>query len=292
MDIKRIHEHRHGYISIALLLGLTFLLSMVGLAVDVGRMYITKSEAQSFVDSAAMAAAVQLDGSAAGVTRATSAVATDPKKWGFGLKTFATVTTRFSNSSTGPWVNLPPSPPTGYYYAQVSTTVTLPMYLMRVMGVTDSQIAATAVSGRTRVPNMVNGGEFPFSPYTRTASPDNASDPYGYLIGNLYTLRWGAPGNRHLRDRRHAFFARYQRERSGLLLCGGERGKYPRGIVSADTDPVAVAGNVPMGWRERYRNVSIALRVNMDSDTTSTTYSQYRTNGWGNGERVVFVPNQ
>jgi hypothetical protein len=34
----------------------------------------------------------------------------------------------------------------------------------------------------------------------------------------------------------------------------------------------------------------MVLRVNMDSDTTSTTYAQYVANGTGNGMRVVFVP--
>src|SRR5258706_3953151 len=35
---------------------------------------------------------------------------------------------------------------------------------------------------------------------------------------------------------------------------------------------------------------AIAMRVEEDSDTTSATYSQYRSAGNGNGERVVMVP--
>ena len=59
---------QRGYVLIALTLGLVFLLGMAGLAVDIGRMYVTKSEAQSFVDSAAFSGALQLDGTAAGIS--------------------------------------------------------------------------------------------------------------------------------------------------------------------------------------------------------------------------------
>ena len=71
-------SRRSGYVLVALSLGLVFILGMAGLAVDIGRMYITKSEAQSFTDSASFSAALQLDGTSAGITRAQNAVAADP----------------------------------------------------------------------------------------------------------------------------------------------------------------------------------------------------------------------
>jgi hypothetical protein len=171
-----------------------FILGIAGLAVDVGRMYIVKSEAQSFADSAAFSAALQLDGTTAGITRASAAVASNPKKWQFQTDGFTNVTTLFAPGANGPWSATPPNPPTGYYYAQVQTTVSLPMYLMGALAHPTAQIAAAAVAGRAATTG-VPGGEFPFSPYTRIASPDNAADPFGYQIGNQYTLRWGAPGN-------------------------------------------------------------------------------------------------
>src|SRR5579872_2513915 len=186
------HSGQRGYVLIALTLGLVFILGMAGLAVDIGRMYVTKSEAQSFVDSAAFSGALQLDGTAAGITRAQTAVGNNPKKWEFQNDAFTNVQTAFGTSSTGPWV-ANPSPATNYYFVQVQTTVSLPMYLIGALGSTSSTIAAGAVAGRTGTTG-VPGGEFPFSPYTRAASPDNASDPFGYQVGNDYTLRWGAPG--------------------------------------------------------------------------------------------------
>src|SRR5579872_6695109 len=92
------HSGQRGYVLIALTLGLVFILGMAGLAVDIGRMYVTKSEAQSFVDSAAFSGALQLDGTAAGITRAQNAVTADPKKWQFQTNSFTSVTTQFATA--------------------------------------------------------------------------------------------------------------------------------------------------------------------------------------------------
>ena len=127
------------------------------------------------------------------LARAQTAVGNNPKKWEFQNDAFTNVQTAFGTASTGPWV-ANPNPATNYYFVQVQTTVSLPMYLIGALGSTSSTIAAGAVAGRTATTG-VPGGEFPFSPYTRAASPDNASDPFGYQVGNDYTLRWGAPGN-------------------------------------------------------------------------------------------------
>jgi len=53
-------------------------------------MYITKNEAQSYADAAAVAAALKLDGTAAGLTAADAAVAASPNKWGFSTIAFGT----------------------------------------------------------------------------------------------------------------------------------------------------------------------------------------------------------
>ena len=50
---------RRGYITVMTCLSLAFLLAVSGLAIDVGRMYITKNEAQAYVDSAALNAVLK-----------------------------------------------------------------------------------------------------------------------------------------------------------------------------------------------------------------------------------------
>src|SRR4051795_13634109 len=53
---RRLRRNR-GYILVATALSIPFLLGVSGLAIDIGRMYITKTEAQAFVDSASLVAA-------------------------------------------------------------------------------------------------------------------------------------------------------------------------------------------------------------------------------------------
>ena len=60
------------------------LLAMVGMAFDLGRIYIARNEAQVFTDAAAMTAATKLDGTSDGLQRARQAVAHLPMRWNLG----------------------------------------------------------------------------------------------------------------------------------------------------------------------------------------------------------------
>jgi hypothetical protein len=65
-------------------LSLFLLLGVCGLAIDVGRMYMVKSETQSFTDAAALNAMVTLAGNQSGFTAAGTAASGTNKKWHFG----------------------------------------------------------------------------------------------------------------------------------------------------------------------------------------------------------------
>ncbi len=58
---------RRGFVLIAMSITMLLLLAMLGLAFDLGRVYIARNEAQVFTDAAAMAAASRLDGTAPGI---------------------------------------------------------------------------------------------------------------------------------------------------------------------------------------------------------------------------------
>lgn len=62
----------------------TALAGALGMAVDFGRMYITKNELQVFCDAASLAAAVKLDGTTSGLSNATYAVSSSVNGWNFG----------------------------------------------------------------------------------------------------------------------------------------------------------------------------------------------------------------
>jgi uncharacterized membrane protein len=72
------------------------LLAMVGMAFDLGRIYIARNEAQVFTDSAAMTAVTKLDGTGAGLARAREAVAHLPMRWNLGTQPFTGVVIDFS----------------------------------------------------------------------------------------------------------------------------------------------------------------------------------------------------
>src|SRR5579863_2628808 len=75
------------------------LLAVIGMAFDLGRVYIARNEAQIFTDAASMAAAKQLDGTAAGLDRARAAVTALPNRWNLGTEDFSGVVTEFSSDA-------------------------------------------------------------------------------------------------------------------------------------------------------------------------------------------------
>jgi hypothetical protein len=78
--------------SVAMLL----LLAVIGMAFDMGRIYIARNEAQVFTDAASMTAASKLDGTAAGLERAREAVGKLPMRWNLGTQPFTGVIVEFS----------------------------------------------------------------------------------------------------------------------------------------------------------------------------------------------------
>src|SRR5688572_33365643 len=110
----------------------------VGLAVDVGRMYIAKSEVQALSDSAAIAATMELDGTTAGMTRAEERVKTNLNRWNFGTTSFTTRSISYAKESSGPW-DTTITDPRGYRYARVSATVDVPLTFMSVFAPRSSQ---------------------------------------------------------------------------------------------------------------------------------------------------------
>ena len=81
---------------IAMSITMLLLLAVMGLAFDVGRIYIARNEAQVFTDAAAMAAASKLDGTKEGLARARDAVAHVPMRWNLGTQEFRGVVVEFS----------------------------------------------------------------------------------------------------------------------------------------------------------------------------------------------------
>lgn len=94
------------------------LLAVVGMAFDMGRVYIARNEAQIFADAASMAAAKQLDGTAVGLDRARAAVAALPNRWNLGTENFSGVVIEFSTD--GQQWDAQPKDVTALHFARVT----------------------------------------------------------------------------------------------------------------------------------------------------------------------------
>jgi uncharacterized membrane protein len=93
-------KSQRGFVLIAMAASMFLLLAVMGLAFDLGRIYIARNEAQVFTDAAAMAAAAKLDGTAPGLARAREAVAGIPMRWNLGTKHFTGIVVEFSRDGT------------------------------------------------------------------------------------------------------------------------------------------------------------------------------------------------
>lgn len=97
MRVASLAFHRkRGFVLIAMCACMFLLLASMGLAFDVGRIYIARNEGQVFADAAAMAAAQQLDGSNEGFTRAVAAAKNLPGRWNMAAETIKGVKIEFS----------------------------------------------------------------------------------------------------------------------------------------------------------------------------------------------------
>ena len=127
------------------------LLAVIGMAFDLGRVYIARNEAQIFADAASMAAAKQLDGTPAGLDRARAAVTALPNRWNLGTENFTGVAVEFSTD--GKQWDTQPKDLRALRYARVTAPdnhVTI-MFLRAVGGPPSFTVPARAVASTNPV---------------------------------------------------------------------------------------------------------------------------------------------
>jgi hypothetical protein len=169
------------------------LIGMLGLAVDLGRVYITKNEAQAFTDAAALAGARCLNGKSSGITNANAAVTAtmSTNRWNMATTAFTSgnTVTEFATTATGPWVANPPLA-AGYSYTRVTATPTLGLSFMAIVGSPNTQaVGAQSVAGIIPA-SFPKGGYLPFTVFAHTLTGD---PNFGFVPGEEYTFLW--PGN-------------------------------------------------------------------------------------------------
>ena len=299
-----------GFALMATGLGLAAVLGIAGISVDLGRVYIAKSELMAFTDAAAVAAALQLDATTAGITRAQNAAAgmgtgSNAMGWDFAAKTITGATLQFAKGlAASPNVPDPatwdpnPANPVDYRFVKVSASENVPVIFMQAFRVLQGgssastvTTSASSVAAQAQVTDFP-AGLLPFSPIGPSALPDN----FGFSQGVQYTFRYPSGGGLKKND----VCAGDQANTYWQTLPSSDRGYWGstsaatlRGEVVDDTQtsPINIGDPVPMvGGNKNTEGTALDTRVQEDSDPLSATYSAYMAQGTGNGRRVVAVP--
>jgi Flp pilus assembly protein TadG len=296
------------------------LLGALGLAVDMGHTFIAKNESQAFVDAAALAATLQLNGTTTGITAAQTAVTSlkDKDKWNFSTTSVGTTIVEFATASAGPWVSSP-NPATDYKYTRVKVSISVPMYFVPAVlstKVFSMTVNSQAIAGQIDLSTIGTG----LSPFSGVVDPSNATPPnYGLVVGNEYAIQWAhfsgtangcSPtqpdkcfnGGRLCNDDSKAAawavasnwasaFSGYWGATSGSLIESYIVGTAQLQAVSVNPPtnmvPVLTSGqkNSQGGWLD--------WRVNHDTDSLDNTWTQYKAAlaaGTANGMRLITVP--
>ncbi len=297
-----------GFSLLMIAITATVMFSVLGLAFDLGRVFIVKNELQAFVDASALASCRLMDGSQTGIQNAHAmAIAgplgsTTPNDWDFGSKSISNVTDTYATTYGATYDNysIASSGDTNSYrFIQVSANATLALYFMAVIpGLpTQQPLQAIAVGGQQAQSTLSNGGLLPFAP-----DAHNQSDTknFGLTPGVEYTLKWGngntttcagdagftPPGSP---PSEHGFVDLGEGNSNRNVRTGVEYGGYP----NADSSSSSVAAGDSLGGVPGNRGTSIfnalAGRAAQDTNDTSARYADYLASGTGNGRRIVTV---
>jgi hypothetical protein len=189
--------------TIAILFGLTLLVLLAagGLVLDLGHLYILKSELQNAADSAALAGAKELNLSSAGITSAAAQAVLFAGKNKYDFSQALTITDAnitFGSTPDGPWftVGQAQASPAGKTFIRVqSGSKVVATYLMRALNIDTVATNGTAVAGRFVV-DITPIGVCAVDPVNRTSvkptggvgTVENELVEFGFRRGLTYDL--------------------------------------------------------------------------------------------------------
>ncbi|HEY3458953.1 MAG TPA: pilus assembly protein TadG-related protein [Bryobacteraceae bacterium] len=289
------------------------LIAAVGLAVDLGHMFVVKSELQAFSDAAAMAAVRDLDGTRAGIQNAHTLAtqgplgATLPNATNFGTTSVTTATDTYATTFGGTYdsyATATTSSTNTYRFVKVAASANVPIYFLRILpGVASpATVSSSATAGqRALPPNFNNGGLVPFA---ADAHSTTAANEFDFVRGQEYTFRWQngtppttCPGdsgfNPSLAPPQHGFVDLGQGNGESNLGKAIRYGGYPNANSTPNSVGVGTSLSTPPGSRGDAVANTLADRSNQDSDQTDTTWSAYQAAlaaGTANGRRIVTAP--
>ena len=205
--VQRIPKHHQQRGAVAVMTGLLLMLVLIpvaGLVLDLGHLYIVKTELQNLADASALAAGKDLDNSDAGLNKAVASgkALALKNRYNFGSTlTLQDANFRFAASPDGPWYTLAQSlgNATGRTFVEVDTrdggnggtAQSINTWLMRIAGDNSTSTYGWAVAGRY-VNTVTPVGVCAIDPTRRTASYSYGSFTeiveYGFRRGMSYNV--------------------------------------------------------------------------------------------------------
>jgi uncharacterized membrane protein len=151
---------KRGFVLIVTCIALVILMAVAGLGIDLGRMYLIKSELQAFADAAALSAALRLDGTEQGIRGAREAPAelatgSNAMMWDMGTRPITEIATSFAKGDTAPDPKTWQTDPTGagdLRFVRVVATAQAPVIFLRAfqpLKTDAAMVAAASVAVKT-----------------------------------------------------------------------------------------------------------------------------------------------
>ena len=293
MRYGKSHRKQRGIVLITMAVWAVILLGVAALAIDLGRVFINKSESQGFADAAALAAVQRLDGTSDGLVAARAAVTGSSNRWDFGTQTFTAPRIEFSRPDAPNVWELNPGNPTNYTRVRVTQTIQQRLlFAPAVSGRFRQSIASSAIAQQIPQTFYIQG-LWPFAPFAFNGEPE---PDFGLEPGKNYTIRY--PGAINAApcegDRKDPTHKRYGEDRG---WWGDNSQAVLRNRILNDWQAPGEAAMIgyPLpsvgGARTEASNEINARRV-QDTDNSASNWHEYVANGTGNGRRIVVMPIQ
>lgn len=201
-----IRNQEQGAVAIIIGLSLAVLVGFAGLVVDLGRMYVNKTELQSAADACALAAANELicdstagtcpsaflhNAEAAGIFVA----GRNSKNFQESAATIAADDVKFS-TALGPNSNYQPrgtADPNSKFAMCTARTTGLVPWFMGVLGIGNQTVSATAVA--TLAPGQTSCTAAPVGICAKAGFNGTSTPPYGYAIGEWIQSNFNGNNN-------------------------------------------------------------------------------------------------
>ncbi len=258
---------------------------MTALAVEVNRILDTRQQMEGTLAQAALIAVTQLDGTQAGLRRATVLA-------GAAAPNLLAVRLDFAPDRSGPW--LPdPGNAANLRYVRVAGQQPLSLPLLQLTVGRNAETVWTSAVAEQMERRSFSSGLFPYAVIAH--HPDGPS--YGLVAGNHYSLRWPRevnPDSVCAGDRNPALLAQlagHPRRRLSFLEVT-DRLAIRRAFLEDQQTTVRLLGDQATftSGNPALEFEYLTQRIGQDTDATSATFSQYTRLGRGNGRRLVVVP--